>query len=514
MGSGFEPAPEPHWHTPAGYDRRLVISPAVSPPPGVDYDRKWYVMIAVSVSVIMATIDASIVNVAFPTLVEELDTTFNVIQWVALAYLLTIATLTLGMGRLGDVLGKKRLYAVGFIIFTVASLLCGIAPDVSWLIGFRVVQAIGAVMLLALGSAILVESFPPSERGKALGFIGTAVSLGIITGPMVGGLLISAFSWRAIFLVNLPVGILGTWLAIRYVPNTPPAEGQRFDIVGALLMSVSLFSLSLALTLGQGLGFASPAILAGFAISAIAAAAFVAVELRAPSPMIELRLFRDPMLSVGVVTGLLVFLCLSATFFLMPFYLEGVLGFEVATVGLLLGAAPLMLGVFSPLAGSLSDRIGIRPLTLAGMVILALTYFGFLTIGVDTSIPHFLGLMIPVGVGVAIFQAPNNSAIMGAVPPEYAGVGGGLLTLTRLLGQISGIAVLGSIWATQVAAASGGLLPGGDATTADPAAQVAALRNTFMIAAVVIVVALAIGAWGLRRERQTGTAGSAVVAEA
>ena len=193
-------------------------------------------MIAVSVSVIMATIDASIVNVAFPTLVEELDTTFNVIQWVALAYLLTIATLTLGMGRLGDVLGKKRLYAVGFIIFTVASLLCGIAPDVSWLIGFRVVQAIGAVMLLALGSAILVESFPPSERGKALGLIGTAVSLGIITGPMVGGLLISAFSWRAIFLVNLPVGILGTWLAIRYVPNTPPAEGQRFDIVGALLM--------------------------------------------------------------------------------------------------------------------------------------------------------------------------------------------------------------------------------------------------------------------------------------
>ena len=478
-----------------------MSSPAVTPPPGVDYSAKWYVMATVSVGVLLATIDASIVNVAFPTLIDELETTFNTIQWVALGYLLTIATLTLGMGRLGDVIGKKNLYTAGVSMFTIASVLCGLAPDVGWLIGFRVFQALGAVMVLALGSAILVEAFPSSERGKALGWIGTAVSLGIITGPVLGGLLISAFSWRAIFFVNLPVGIVGTILAIRYVPRTPPAPGQRFDFVGAFLFSASLFSVSLALTLGQTRGFASPLILGAFGLSVLAGAGFVIVELRVDSPMVELRLFRNPMLSVSVVTGFLVFSTLSATFFLFPFYLQGVLGFDIGTVGLLLGAAPLMVGVISPLSGALSDRIGIRPLTLAGLVILAVTFLGFQTFGVDTSIPHFLALVIPVGIGIAVFQSPNNSAIMGSVPPEYMGVGGGIMTLTRLLGQIAGIAVLGSVWAASVAAASGGSLPGGGASMADPAAQVAGLQTTYLIAAGIMVVAVIIGAWGLSKER-------------
>lgn len=467
-----------------------------------DYSRKWLVMAAVSTGVILATIDGSIVNVAFPTLVEELDTTFHVIQWVALGYLLTIATFTLGMGRLGDVIGKKALYASGFALFTLASVLCGLSPSVGWLIGFRIFQALGSVMILALGSAILVEAFPPSERGKALGWIGTAVSLGIITGPVLGGILISAFSWRAIFFVNLPVGIIGTWLAVRNVPRSRPSPGQRFDIAGALAMSVSLFSLSIALTLGQDLGFGSVQILAGFAVSAVSAIGFVFIELRVDSPMIQLRLFRNPMLSVSVITGFLVFAGLSATFFLLPFYLEGVLRFEVGQVGLLMGAAPLMVGLISPLSGSLSDRIGIRPLTLAGLVIVGLSFVGFLTFGVDTSVPHYLVVAISIGVGVAVFQSPNNSAIMGSVPREYMGLGGGLMTITRLLGQISGIAVLGSVWATSTATAAGGNLPEGGASMAPPLAQVAGLHVTYSIAAGIMVVAVIIGAWGLRKEVQ------------
>jgi len=465
-------------------------------------------MVAVSAGVILATIDASIVNVAFPTLTSELDTTFNTIQWVALGYLLTIATLTLGMGRLGDVIGKKYLYVAGFAVFTAASVLCGLAPTVGWLIGFRVIQALGSVMILALGSAILVEAFPPSERGKALGWIGTAVSLGIITGPVIGGVLISAFSWRAIFLVNLPVGLVGTFLASRFVPKTPPAEGQRFDLVGAFLMSVALFSLSLGLTLGQEQGFTSPPILTAFVVSLVSGAAFVRFELKSDHPMIQLRLFRNPTLSVSVVSGFLAFLCLSATFFLMPFYLEGVLGLEIGTVGLLLGAGPLMVGILSPISGTLSDRLGIRTLTLSGLLIMAIVYLGFQTLDTDTSIPHYLLLAIPLGAGIAIFQSPNNSAIMGAVPREYMGIGGGILTLTRLLGQISGIAVMGSIWAASVAATLGGTLPEGGASSADAAAQVAGLHTTFMIAAVVMFVAVGIGAWGLKKERQD----SAVIA--
>jgi EmrB/QacA subfamily drug resistance transporter len=477
-----------------------VTSPLPPPPPEVDYGRKWLVMITISVGVILATIDGSIVNVAFPTLVDELETTFNAIQWVALGYLLTIATLTLGVGRLGDIVGKKRIYTAGFSVFTIASMLCGLAPGVGWLIGFRVVQGLGSVMILALGAAILTEAFPPSERGRALGLIGTAVSIGIITGPVVGGLLISTFGWRAIFFVNLPIGILGTLLALRHVPNTRPAGGQTFDFLGAGLLSASLFSVSLALTLGQDLGFRSPPILAGFAVAMVSAVAFVAVERRVASPMVRLDLFRDPRLSVGVTTGFLVFSALSATFLLLPFYLEGVLGFDVRQVGLLLGAAPLVVGIAAPLSGNLSDRVGVKPLTVAGLAILTATFFGFLTLDIDTGVLGYLVLAIPVGLGVGVFQSPNNSAIMGAVPREYSGVAGGLLTLTRLLGQIWGIAVLGSVWAARVAGHAGGAVAGGDPSSAPPAAQVAGIHDTFVVVAGIMLLALAIGVWGLRRE--------------
>lgn len=273
-------------------------------------------------------------------------------------------------------------------------------------------------------------------------------------------------------------------------------------------MSVALFSLSLGLTLGQELGFTSPPILTAFAVSLVAGAAFVRFELKSDHPMIQLRLFRNPTLSISVVSGFLAFLCLSATFFLMPFYLEGVLGLEIGTVGLLLGAGPLMVGILSPISGTLSDRLGIRTLTLSGLLIMAIVYVGFQTLDTDTSIPHYLLLAIPLGAGIALFQSPNNSAIMGAVPREYMGIGGGILTLTRLLGQISGIAVMGSIWAASVSAALGGTLPEGGASSADAATQVAGLHLTFMIAAVVMFVAVGIGAWGLKRERQD----SAVIA--
>jgi EmrB/QacA subfamily drug resistance transporter len=499
--------------------RAALASPALSNPKAperheVDYSRKWLVMAAIAASTTLATIDGAIVNVAFPTLVEELSTTFNVIQWVALGYLLTIATLTLGMGRFGDVVGKKRPFIVGLILFTCASVLCGLVPTVSWLIGFRVLQAIGSVLILALGAAILVEAFPPTERGKALGWIGTVVSLGIISGPVIGGILISSFNWRAIFFVNVPVGVIGLILAIRYVPDTPPIKGQRFDLIGAVLMSVSLFSLSLALTLGQDAGFTSTPILLAFAVSLATAALFVLVELRTESPMIQLRLFRSPMLTVSVISGFLAFLCVSATFFLLPFYLEGVLGFEVGTVGLLLGVAPLMMGLTSPIAGTMSDRFGVRRITLLGLVVIATAYFGFLTFSVDTTASHYLLLAAPLGIGLGIFNSPNNSAIMGSVPPEYMGIGGGLLTMTRLLGQISGIAVLGSVWAAGVAAVSGGDLPAEGASAASPLAQVAGLHTVFVIAGVVMAVALVVGAWGMRRERRDFVAAAPAAAEA
>lgn len=465
-------------------------------PASPDYSQKWMVLLTVAVGVILSTIDASIVNVALPTLVEELNTTFPVIQWVTLGYLLTLASLTLGVGRLGDVVGKKRLYSLGFVLFTAASTACGLAPNVGALIGFRVVQALGAVAVLALGVSILTEAFPPQERGRALGFVGTAVSVGVITGPVAGGLIISALDWRWIFLVNLPVGLVGTLLAFRYVPDTPPLGRQRFDLPGAGLMSLTLLAVALALTLGQELGFSSPPILALFALGVVGGAVFLRVERRVPSPMVDLTLFRNPLLTVSIVTGFLTFLAVGGIFFLMPFYLENVLGLSVRDVGLVLGTAPLVLGLVAPASGALSDRVGVRWLTLAGLVVLVGTYLAFGLIDTDTPVWVIVAVSAPLGVGMGVFQSPNNSAIMGSVPREYSGVAGGMLTLTRLLGQISGVAVLGSVWSARVLSAGAV-----DATRAPAELQVAGLRDVFHLAAALLLVAAALGGWGLHRER-------------
>ena len=219
--------------------------------PAVDFSRKWYVMAAVGISILLSTIDATIVNVALPTLVRDFNTNFPTVQWAVLAYLLTQATLILSVGRLGDMLGKKPLFVAGLIIFTVGSVLCDLAFDVYWLIAFRMVQAIGAALMLALGMAIITEAFPPRERGRALGISGSIISVGIVIGPALGGLIIDSFSWRWIFFVNLPVGIVGTWMALRYIPNFKPAGKQSFDFLGAVTMFISLLALLLALTWGQ-----------------------------------------------------------------------------------------------------------------------------------------------------------------------------------------------------------------------------------------------------------------------
>ena len=227
-------------------------------PAEIDYRRKWHAITAVGAGVFLATVDGSIINVSLPTLVRSLDTEFAVVQWVVLGYLLTITTAMLGIGRVADIVGKKSIYMLGFIIFTVGSALCGLALSIYWLIAFRVVQAVGAAMVMALGAAILTEAFPPEERGKAMGMIGAIVSVGIVVGPALGGVIIGTFSWRWIFYVNLPVGVLGTILVARNVPDFKPAGQQRFDYWGALTLCLSLLSLLLGLTFGQQQGFLSP----------------------------------------------------------------------------------------------------------------------------------------------------------------------------------------------------------------------------------------------------------------
>jgi EmrB/QacA subfamily drug resistance transporter len=458
-------------------------------------------MAATGMGIFLATIDGSIVNVALPTLVRAFDTTFASVQWVVLSYLLTVTTLMLSIGRLGDMVGKKPIYASGFVVFTAGSVLCGLSPTIGWLIGFRIVQAIGASMLMALGMAIVIENFPPSQRGKALGISGSLVSIGIVIGPVLGGLILGALSWHWIFYVNLPVGIAGTWMVMRFVPHSQTTSGQHFDLAGAVALFTSLTSLLLALNLGQQSGFGQPRTLGLMAFSLAVAALFVFLEMRSHQPMIDLRLFRNVLFDVNLVTGFLTFVCTSGMIILLPFYLEEVLGYAPQVVGFMLAVVPITVGITAPLSGTLSDRVGTRPMTVVGLVSLVIGFSAVSTLKTDTTTLGYLLRFVPVGIGIGLFQSPNNSAVMGTVPRTRLGVASSLLSITRTLGQTTGIAVMSALWAGRVATYLGGHTVA-STTTAPAAIQVTALNETVRVAVALLTLGLILAAWGLIYERR------------
>jgi len=356
-------------------------------------------------------------------------------------------------------------------------------------------------MVMALGTAILTEAFPPAERGKAFGIGGSLVSIGIVVGPTAGGLLIDTLSWHWIFFVNLPVGLIGSLMALRFVPAIMPAGRERFDYLGAATLFVSLFSLLIGLSIGQRVGFGEMPILLLFVGSAIFLALFIAIERKAGQPMIDLTLFRNALISVNLITGLLTFISMSGTLILVPFYLQGVLRYQPAQVGLLMAIVPLAMGVIAPISGSLSDRFGARQITVIGLATLLVGYFAISSLNAATTIPGYLLRFLPIGLGMGIFQSPNNSAIMGEAPRHRLGVASGLLSMTRSLGQITGIAVMGALWATYTAQYAGNPFTGG-ATNAPAEAQVAGLHDTVLFIIVLISLALALGLWALIKQRR------------
>jgi EmrB/QacA subfamily drug resistance transporter len=289
------------------------------------------------------------------------------------------------------------------------------------LISFRILQAVGAAMMASLSTAIVTEAFPDSERGKALGTIGGIVAIGIIAGPAMGGILVDVLSWHWIFFVNVPISIAGLYLVNRHLPDFKSETAQQFDFGGAGLMFVSVTSFLLALTVGQSRGFGDPVILALFGIWAVSFCAFIAVENRVAHPMIDLRLFRNRIFSLNLFSGFLSFVSTAGVVLLMPFYLENVLGYDPHQVGLLLAVVPISAGIASPLAGMLSDRVGSRPIATLGLFVLLIGFYALTTLSDQTTALGYILRFIPVGLGLGIFQSPNNSAIMGAAPKERLG---------------------------------------------------------------------------------------------
>jgi len=473
----------------------------------IDYSRKWYVMVAVGVSILLSTIDLTIVNVALPTLVRDLSSDFPTVQWVVLSYLLTQATLLLGIGRLGDMIGKKKLFIAGFIIFTLGSTLCGLSSTVYWLIGFRVAQAVGAALLLALGIAIITEAFPPAERGKALGISGSIISVGIIVGPTLGGLIIGSLSWSWIFFVNVPIGIIGILVGLQYIPDFKPHGNQKFDYFGAIALFISLLTFLLALTWGQQLGFTDLRIILLFLGWVIFLILFLIIEWRISQPMVQLTIFRNNLFSVGLITSFITFVAIAGTIILMPFYLENVLGYSPRQVGLLMAVVPIFMTVIAPVSGIMSDRYGTRPITIIGLLALLVGYYALSSLSSETTAMGYLLRLLPVGIGMGIFQSPNNSAIMGSLPREQLGIASSMLSISRVLGQTTGTAILGAVWASRVIVHNGSIPPGG-ATTAPIAAQVTGLQDTFWVVIIMIALGLILSIWSLvqaRRLRQQAT---------
>ena len=448
--------------------------------------RRWLALIGVGLGVLMATIDASIVNISLPTLEETFHTNFATVQWVMLSYVLVATSLMLGAARLGDMFNKKIFYLGGLILFTIGSLLCSLSPNIYFLIGFRALQGLGAVFTQALGMAIITEVFPSSERGRALGLMGTVVSVGIAIGPPLGGLIIGLASWHWIFLVNVPIGIISTILLLRFIPDLKSRNpNQTFDGLGAAIMFVTLSVYALAMTLGQLEGFGTTRIQLLLAGTLIGVVVFLVLQHKVKQPMIDLSLFKNVLFNMNLVMSFLVFIVLGGLF-IIPYYLELVQGYSTTMTGLLMMAEPVCMGLVAPFAGALSDRFGTRVIALFGLISISLGAFLISTYDVGQTPLGFILRIIPIGFGMGMFQSPNNSAVMGAVPRERLSITSGLLALSRTLGQSTGLPLIGAIFAANVIAFSG-LSTGSDITTASAAALVFGIHNTFQIAALVIL---------------------------
>jgi EmrB/QacA subfamily drug resistance transporter len=444
---------------------------------------------ALALSMLLSSLGTGIANVALPSLARAFAASFQDVQWVVIAYLLAVTTLVVSVGRLGDLVGRRRLLLAGIFLFTLASVACALAPTLGLLIAARAVQGLGAAVMMALTMAFVGEAVPREKTGSAMGLLGTMSAIGTALGPTLGGVLIAACGWPAIFLINLPLGILALYLAHRHLPADrarPQAGAAGFDAVGTLLLALTLAAYSLAMTVGRGsFGALNLALLLA---SAIGVGLFVFAERRVAAPLLRPALFREPLLGAGFAMSALVTTVVMATLVVGPFHLSGALGLDAARVGLVMSAGPIVAALAGVPAGHLVDRLGAGRMSLIGLLAMLLGCALLSLLPTRFGIPAYVAPLVVVTAGYALFQAANNTAVMGGIRAEQRGVVSGLLTLSRNLGLITGASVMGLVFAL------------GSANTdivAAPAEAVASgMRISFGVAAGLILLALAIAAAG------------------
>jgi len=451
-----------------------------------------------SLSMLMSSLGTSIANVALPTLAQAFNASFQEVQWVVLAYLLAITTLIVSVGRLGDITGRRPLLLAGIFLFTVASLLCAAAPTLWLLIAARAAQGLGAAIMMVLAMAFAGETVPKDRIGSAMGLFGTMSAIGTALGPSLSGVLIAALGWQAIFLVNVPLGLLAFFLAYRHLPidrREPNTDRAGFDIVGTLLLALTLGAYALAMTTGRG---SFGALNLGLLLTALfGVGIFVFAERRAASPLIRLAMFRDPGLSASLVISALVATVMMATLVVGPFYLSRALGHGAALVGLIMSIGPIISATSGVLAGRIVDRLGAPFMVIVGLIAMAVGSVALSALPTMFGIAGYIAAIAVLTPAYALFQAANNTAVMMDVHPNQRGVISGLLNLSRNLGLITGASLMGAVFALASAATN--------ITTADSESVATGMRITFAVAGVLIVMALAIAVGS--RARATHPAG-------
>ena len=451
---------------------------------------RW-TLASLSLSVLLSSLGTSIANVALPTFAREFAASFQQVQWIVLAYLLAVTTLIVSAGRLGDLAGRRRLLLGGILLFTVASVLCGVAPTLGSLIAARAAQGLGAAVMMTLTMAFVAETVPKNRTGSAMGLLGTMSAVGTALGPSLGGVLIAGFGWRSIFFINLPLGLLAALLTWRHLPadrRRPDGGRVRFDHAGTLLLALTLAAYALAMTIGRGrFGAINIALL----VAAIAGAGlFALAESRAASPLIRLAMFRNRALSAGFAMSTLVTTVVMATLVVGPFYLSGALALDAARVGLVMTCGPIVAALMGVPAGRSVDRFGTQRMILAALVAMVTGACGMAMMPVGFGIAGYVAPLVVITAGYALFQAANNTAVMAGVRQDQRGVVSGMLNLSRNLGLITGASVMGAVFALASEATN---MAGG-------------MRTTFGVAAVLIAGALAIAMSSEALSRRTATA--------
>jgi EmrB/QacA subfamily drug resistance transporter len=435
----------------------------------------------------MSTLDASIINITFPRLTKVFEIEPSVVLWVSVAYLLVSTSLMLTMGKIGDVFGRKRFYVLGFILFTAGLIFCSLSQNIVQLILARAFQGIGAAMLMALGAAIITDAFPDKERGKALGIWGAVVFAGLLTGPALGGLLLDLLDWRAVFYVRIPIGIIGLVMARVFLKEQKGSKIDfKFDLWGTVSLFGGLSCLFLFFNLGGRSGFLSPLTIILGCCALTLLVFFVLFENKSTHPILDFNLFRNRLFASGNISMGIMAFATAGYIFIMPFYLIDVLGHSASEAGLLFTVTSLTSLLIAPLSGWLSDKIGPMLLCTAGIALVCLALFLLRGLGIESSDTHIVLRLFILGLGIGMFNSPNNSSIMGSVPRDKLSTGSAMISTARQIGISSGIAIWGTIFTSRQFYYSSQLINDNiDPLSLEKLSLIGSFQDTVLIAAII-----------------------------